>query len=64
MSWTEPVPWTALVPAPELIVDQPGQVVGEVAGRLTLMDTQWDQIERDIDTIRSLEREGIFVVDS
>ena len=45
------------------IVNEPGQMVGEVAGRITLLDADWDAIERDIATVRSLEQQGIFVIE-
>jgi biotin carboxylase len=41
---------------------QPGDIVKQVAGVVTLVDRDIQSIERDINTIRELEREEIFEV--
>jgi biotin carboxylase len=42
---------------------QPGDMVKRVAGLVTLVDADIQSIERDINTIRALEDEGIFEVE-
>jgi biotin carboxylase len=42
---------------------QPGDMVKRVAGLVTLVDEDIQSIERDINTIRALEDEGIFEVE-
>jgi len=43
---------------------QPGDMLKRVAGVVTLIDEDIESIERDIDVIRTLEREGLFEVES
>jgi biotin carboxylase len=45
------------------ISSKPGDLVGRVAGLITLIDADIRAIERDISTIRALESEGIFDVE-
>ena len=42
---------------------QPGDTVTRVAGLVTLVDEDIQSIERDIDVIYALERDGIFEVE-
>jgi biotin carboxylase len=46
------------------VVQQPGTWVERIAGRVTLVSSQAEVIERDIALIHSLERDGIFEVES
>jgi biotin carboxylase len=43
---------------------QPGDMLKRVAGVVTLIDEDIHSIERDVDVIRALEREGMFEVES
>ena len=42
---------------------QPGDMIKRVAGLVTLVDEDIQSIERDIDVVRALERDGIFEVE-
>jgi hypothetical protein len=44
------------------LVTQTGEVLQRVAGRVTLVDHDIEALERDITTIRALQRDGIFQV--
>jgi hypothetical protein len=43
---------------------QPGDMLKRVAGVVTLIDEDIQAIERDLGVIRTIEREGLFEVDS
>ena len=43
---------------------QPGDILKRVAGVVTLVDEDIQSIERDMDVIRALERDGMFEVES
>jgi biotin carboxylase len=43
---------------------QPGDILKRVAGVVTLIDEDLQSIERDIEAIRALEREGMFEVET